>query len=67
MPELNLDKLDKFTNAHEARREALSRHSPAMFERVAGMYEHLGCPLNAAAIRAQASYERVPKYVLRSE
>jgi hypothetical protein len=54
MPIINLDKLDKFTKAHEARREALSSHSPAMYERVAGMYEHLGCPINAAAIRAQA-------------
>lgn len=60
----SLEKLTDFREAHEARRRALVSHSPAQLEEVAKMYDKLGCPINAAAIREIAFYERAPRYDL---
>lgn len=61
----SLEKLTDFRDAHEALRRALASHSPAQLEDVAKMYDKLECPINAAAIRMRASYERAPRYELR--
>ena len=59
MPDLNLEKLADFREAHETRRLGLASHSPTQLERAATLYEKLGCPVNAEKVRFVVTH---PKY-----